>query len=142
MEHQPSRIEVLKRAFYENADEQLLELFRKYGVSDSYKQLGQVLLWTKDLEGFARLISIGSQLKNGELEILNLGLQLIPPGLPENAWACPPLCDLLEAGYKCVEQALSGQSEPLELFRDLAVNRQRAARLALRERDTGLAGWG
>jgi len=74
--------------------------------------------------------------------LLDLGLQLIPPGLPDNAWATPPISGLLEAGYRLVEAALADYPEPLGIFHKVVLMQQDEVR---RQSDFGphpRHGWG
>lgn len=142
MRDETPKIDQLLQAFRSGGEAELLELLDRFGISSSYVLLGQNLLWSKDLEGFRRLVALGPKLNSGELEVLNLGLQLVPPHLPDSSWAFPPLCDLIEPAYQCIEEALKVYPEPLSLFRRLALDRQRAAREQANDQGRGPTGWG
>ena len=109
----------------QNGDvEGLVAMLVQHRYQNSFRSLGQALLWQRHYNDFERLLQIGLTLKDGEALVIDLGLQLVPPGLPGNSWATPPLSELLEVGYKMVEAALSGYPEPAELFRKFVVMQQ------------------
>mgnify|MGYP003377441598 CR=1 FL=1 len=114
-------IEDLKQRLRDGDVEGLVAMLYQSGAEHCFRILGQNLLWNREFNDFERLLQIGPMLKDGEAHVLHLGLQLVPPGLPDSAWATPPLSELLEVGYNMVATTLANCPESSEIFHKVVV---------------------
>lgn len=112
---------ILMRSLLQSGDAAKLAAMLEEGRSfSSFRHLGQMLFWERCHVELERLIEIGLTVKEGELLVLDLGFQLIPPGSPNSYWATPPFSEQLALAYAMIEGALTPFPEPLSIFQRIA----------------------
>jgi len=134
-------IDLMKEHLQRGNVEELVTMLTQPGAEKSFRVLGQTLLWQSDFSDFEKLLQVGLTLKEGEALLLDLGFQLVPPGLPDSSWATSPLREQLEAGYNMIGSALSSYPEPAAIFRRV-VEAQQADIKRLSDDENPRRGWG